>query len=258
MSNLIPIEHQNQRVLTTQQLAEVFGTDSENINKNFSRNKDRFIEGRDYYFLQGEELQGFKRLLTNSPEPLKFTSQLYLWTERGANRHSKILDTDQAWKQFDILEETYFRVKTGQMQKTDSYMIADPIERAKAWINEQEEKKLLQTENRLLSQQTLTWTNRKVLEALVKAYGASIKMPEVNGFQEAWRDFKKELLYNYSINLNSRISKQMESSGRKTQPKTLDMIHDDELPKCISTAVALCKSHGVDISEILKKYSKPA
>ena len=112
----------------------------------------------------------------------------------------------------------------------------------------------LQTENKLLSQQTLTWTSRKVLEAIVKAYGASIHIPDVNGFQEAWKDFKKELLYNYSININLRISKAMESSGRKTKPKTLSMIHDDELSKCISTAVALCMSHDVDISEIICKY----
>ncbi len=39
------------------------------------------------------------------------TRNLYLWTERGANRHCKILDTDKAWEQFDSLEETYFRVK---------------------------------------------------------------------------------------------------------------------------------------------------
>jgi phage antirepressor YoqD-like protein len=121
MNKLIPIEHKNQRVLTTHQLAEAYGTEAENINKNFSRNKERFIEGRDYYFLQGEELQVFKRLWTNSPEPLKYTSQLYLWTERGANRHSKILDTDRAWQQFDILEETYFRVKTQQYQIPKSF-----------------------------------------------------------------------------------------------------------------------------------------
>jgi prophage antirepressor-like protein len=119
---------------------------------------------------------------------------------------------------------------------------------------EREEKKLLQTENKLLSGQTLAWADRKILEAIVKAYGASIHLPDINGFQEAWKDFKKELLYNYSINLNARISKQMENSTRKTKPKTMDMIHDDELPKCISTAVALCKSHGVDISDILGKY----
>ena len=38
-------------------------------------------------------------------------NQLYLWTERGANRHCKILDTPKAWEQFDNLEETYFMVK---------------------------------------------------------------------------------------------------------------------------------------------------
>jgi hypothetical protein len=58
-----------------------------------------------------------------------------------------------------------------------------------------EEKKLLEAENKLLAGQALTWTNRKVLEAIVKKYGASIHRPDVNGFQEAWREFKKELLY---------------------------------------------------------------
>jgi prophage antirepressor-like protein len=119
---------------------------------------------------------------------------------------------------------------------------------------EREEKKLLQTENNLLTGQALEWTSRKVLEAIVKAYGASIHIPDVNGFQEAWKDFKKELLYNHGININLRISKTMESSGRKTKPKTMDMIHDEELSACISTAVALCKSHSVDISDIIGKY----
>jgi prophage antirepressor-like protein len=119
---------------------------------------------------------------------------------------------------------------------------------------EREAKKLLETENKLLAGQTLEWTSRKVLEAIVKAYGASIHIPDVNGFQEAWKDFKKELLYNYSININSRISKAMESSGRKTKPRTMDMIHDDELSRCISTATALYKTHDVDISEIICKY----
>ncbi|EQI52777.1 putative antirepression domain protein [Clostridioides difficile Y270] len=36
---------------------------------------------------------------------------MYLWTERGANRHCKILDTDKAWEQFDNLEESYFNKK---------------------------------------------------------------------------------------------------------------------------------------------------
>jgi hypothetical protein len=100
------------------------------------------------------------------------------------------------------------------------------------------------------------WSNRKVLEAIVKAYGSYISrnFKMLNGYQEAWREFKKELLYMHSININLRITNYMNASGKKTAPKTLDMIHDDELPACISTAVAMCRNHSVDISEIIEKY----
>ena len=59
MKSLKPIEHQNQRVLTTQQLAEGYGTDSRIVTNNFSRNKGRYILGKHYYRLTGEELKGF-------------------------------------------------------------------------------------------------------------------------------------------------------------------------------------------------------
>ena len=111
MCNLQIIEHEGIRVLTTQQLAEVYETSETNIKTNFNRNKERFIEGRDYYLLKGNVLKEFKNCVTISNAVDPRTPQLYLWTERGANRHSKILDTDMAWKQFDILEETYFKVK---------------------------------------------------------------------------------------------------------------------------------------------------
>lgn len=105
--NLIPLEHLNQRILTTEQLAEVYETEVKHISNNFNRNKDKFTEGRHYFLLQGDELKAFKAIHLLD-ESLKFASQLYLWTERGANRHCKILDTDKAWEQFDRLEETYF------------------------------------------------------------------------------------------------------------------------------------------------------
>ena len=62
------------------------------------------------FYLDGEEFKHFK---TNhlKDDWLKRVSHLYLWTERGANHHCKILDTDKAWEQFENLEETYFRVK---------------------------------------------------------------------------------------------------------------------------------------------------
>ncbi len=110
MNNLIPIKFKNQNVITTELLAEVYGTDTKNISNNFNRNINKFEKGKHYYFLEGMELREFKgnHLLDDN---LKFAPKLYLWTERGANRHCKILDTDKAWEQFDNLEETYFKVK---------------------------------------------------------------------------------------------------------------------------------------------------
>lgn len=112
MNELQIIEYSNQRVLTTQQLAEVYETDVNNIQKNFANNKERFVEGKHYHLLKGDELKDFKKRLPNDiQQPLKFVPQLILWTEKGADRHCKILDTDKAWEQFDNLEDTYFKVK---------------------------------------------------------------------------------------------------------------------------------------------------
>ncbi|SQB33966.1 ORF6N domain-containing protein [Clostridium cochlearium] len=111
MSNLIPVEFKKQRVITTELLAQVYETDVNNIQANFKRNEKHFKEGKHYFKLEGEVLKEFKNRPTISQLVSKHASQLYLWTERGANRHCKILDTDKAWDQFDNLEETYFRVK---------------------------------------------------------------------------------------------------------------------------------------------------
>lgn len=126
MKTLTPIEFNDQRILTTEQLAEVYGTETKNIQMNFSNHKDQFTEGKHYYVLQGDELKTFKRSLPNDiGEPLKFAPVLYLWTERGASRHCKILDTEKAWEQFDHLEDTYFRVK--EMPRLQGQ--PDPLER---------------------------------------------------------------------------------------------------------------------------------
>ncbi|MEL7656208.1 MAG: ORF6N domain-containing protein, partial [Bacillota bacterium] len=112
MNNLTPIEHKDQRILITEQLAQAYETDVNNIHANFNRNKDKFIEGKHYFLLQGKELKEFKSYLTISQLPInKFAPQLLLWTDRGASRHCKILDTDKAWEQFDHLEESYFQAK---------------------------------------------------------------------------------------------------------------------------------------------------
>ncbi len=108
--NVSVVEWNNERVITTAQLADVYETDVNNVQNNLNRNQDRFEEGKHYFLLKGEELKAFKSQVTGSDLPIidKFASQFYLWTRRGASRHCKLLGTDKAWDQFDAMEEAYF------------------------------------------------------------------------------------------------------------------------------------------------------
>ena len=64
-NQLVPIEVNNQRILTTQQLAEVYETETNNIKNNFANHKTHFVEGVHYFLLKGEELKAFKREVNN-------------------------------------------------------------------------------------------------------------------------------------------------------------------------------------------------
>ena len=110
MNKLQIIEYKNQRILTTQQLAEGYGTNADVISKNFNRNSTKYKEGKHYYCLIGEDLKQFK---TNGQidGSLKRINKLYLWTERGTFLHAKSLNTDKAWEVYDELVETYFKAK---------------------------------------------------------------------------------------------------------------------------------------------------
>lgn len=101
-------------VVTTETLARAYDVDAVSIRKNFSSNKARFMEGKHFYSLFGNELREFKNCVTesNSVGIGKRTASLTLWTERGAARHAKMLNSDRAWDMFELLEETFFRVGT--------------------------------------------------------------------------------------------------------------------------------------------------
>lgn len=114
MNNLKVIEQNNQRILLTVQLAEGYEATARNIHDNFNNHKTRFEEGKHYHLLQGQELKDFKSN-NDSIGIAPNVNKLYLWTEKGALRHAKILDTDKAWEVYEELEETYFNVRQAQV-----------------------------------------------------------------------------------------------------------------------------------------------
>ncbi|WP_413770677.1 ORF6N domain-containing protein, partial [Xenorhabdus bovienii] len=101
-----------------------YGVDVKNIQNNFARNESRFIEEKHYFNVEGEELQQLKRLPSLRGLVSKYTSQLTLWTERGAANHSKMLETDQAWNYFDDLTEFYFTRRDGIT--TEAELLSNP------------------------------------------------------------------------------------------------------------------------------------
>lgn len=106
----------------------------------------------------------------------------------------------------------------------------------------------LNNENDLLAQRNLEWADRPLINSLVRAYASSI-----GDFGKAWNNYKKELLYKYSININSRITNHINTTGKK--PKTLNMIDDSELANAISVAVSLCRENNVEIDDLLNNKS---
>ena len=193
MNQLQIIEYEGIRVLTAQQLADVYETSTDNIKMNFKRNKDRFVEGRDYYLLKGDELKEFKNLVTDSYLVDKRTPQLYLWTERGANRHSKILDTDKAWQQFDVLEETYFKVKSMsamQMLKLQNAALMEVDEKV-----EHIDSRVTNLENTTTVDSRKQYTLRKIASATaVRVLGGKDSQAYLElhhkVFCQLWRDYK--------------------------------------------------------------------
>lgn len=107
MNELSVIEYKGMRVLTTQQLAEAYGTDGKTISYNFNHNKDRYIENKHFICLTGDDLRAFRE---NHDLPSNL-NKLYLWTEKGTFLHAKSLNTDTAWEVYDRLVESYFRVR---------------------------------------------------------------------------------------------------------------------------------------------------
>ncbi|EHP9687035.1 ORF6N domain-containing protein, partial [Escherichia coli] len=140
------IEYRGQRVVTTEQLAAGYGTTPHSITKNHRNNVSRFISGKHYYKISGNELADLRVTfgdLQISPK----TRSLILWTERGAANHAKMLETDQAWSYHEDLVEFYFT----QRENIDVQRVLTRKELALMVIEAEERAEAMALENKTLS-----------------------------------------------------------------------------------------------------------
>lgn len=167
MSDLQVIERNGQRVLTTAQLADAFGTDTRVISNNFTRNRDRYVEGKQFFLLEGDELREFKATIPHFDDSLRRINRLYLWTEKGSWLHAKSLNTERAWEAYEHLVDDYYDIK--QMQHSMSNLATD--ERS---VRMEILKTVLDHEERLLSVEKATTIDYGEQRQLQRIIGSRI------------------------------------------------------------------------------------
>lgn len=112
--NNTPVAYKGMPVMTTERLADSFGTTEVRIRQNHANNQDRFVDGVHFHKVVGSELDNLRVALSDLQISTK-TRSLILWTERGAMNHAKILETPEAWSVYGQLVDTYFAVKDGKL-----------------------------------------------------------------------------------------------------------------------------------------------
>lgn len=229
MPNIIPIEHNNQRVLTTQQLADGYETDAQIIRNNFNRNRDRYVSGIHYYLLEGAEFQAFKA--TNQIDlPLNINS-MYLWTEKGALLHAKSLNTDRAWEVYQELVDTYFRVKELQQPHMSQIQI---LQQAINILAEQE-KKLIAIEGTVSAiKDTIIQEPDNWREDMNRMFNKIVDRIGGEKFQEIRHESYKLLEQRAHVDLNRRLmnlrTRMLDQGATKTaieKANKLDVIEQD-------------------------------
>ena len=104
----LPIkEYNGQRVVTFKEIDAVHKRTPGTAHRNFKANRNRFIEGVDYYKLQGDEI---RPLGINSPYGG------IIITESGYLMLAKSFNDDLAWQVQRELVNSYFRSKTEQFE----------------------------------------------------------------------------------------------------------------------------------------------
>lgn len=186
------IEYRGQRVVTTEQMAAGYGTDAENIRRNFNRNKSRFVEGKHYFQVLGDELENLR--VSFSPAQISNkTRSLTLWTERGAANHAKMLETDQAWNYHEDLVEFYFTQRDAIAAQVNQTVISR--KELALMVIEAEER----AESAALENKTLSDTVESLEKHFIKGMTITQFCKGLNGVNASkmmWWAFQRNWLYN--------------------------------------------------------------
>ena len=125
---IVPLYFNSEKVLTINQLAQLFNSKGSTIRVAFSRHRKNFIENVDYFYLNFEQLAEFKaanrqctNVIYNSYAPFStLASSLYLWTKNGVEKLAKFIGTDEAKFIYSAVKQMYF-TKVTPLPKLETF-----------------------------------------------------------------------------------------------------------------------------------------
>lgn len=166
-------EYRGQRVVTLRDVDELHERPDGTASRNFSNNKNHFIEGEDFFYLTNAEIEYTQIVNYSSPKGL------VLLTESGYLMLVKSFSDDLAWTVQRQLVNGYFRAKeSNPITQTEALLQAVQI-----LALQEKEIKALQTEQKALTeaQEAQTRTIQSIKDALTPT-------------DKAWRKWVSEQL----------------------------------------------------------------
>lgn len=232
MKELKVTEHNNIRVLTTQQVAEAYGTISDTINRNYSNNKERYQEGKHFICLKGDELKEAKAngKIYGLPQN---ANKFYLWTEKGCFLHAKSLGTDKAWEVYENLVDFYFSKKKPMSLPEQIRVVAQGYveleQKVKSIDDDLQEFKRDMPLLALECQRITRAKNQKVVPLLGGKDSAAYKSNSLRG--AVYRDIDNQIRRNFGVSTYKAIK-------RNQCDLVIELIDNYELPLVLEEQIA--------------------
>ena len=190
-------EYQGQRVVTFKDIDAVHGRPDGTARKRFNDNRERFVDGEDYFKICASEFRTHWNDI-----PAKATEDVTLITESGYLMLVKSFTDDLAWRVQRELVKGYFRDKEQARASTPAEELL-----AQAQIMVEQERRLTALES-----------GQKQIHSAMQTAFSELAAPSVdrNSWQDAMRNKIRQLCMEYELNFQTftgQLYKELEESA---------------------------------------------
>lgn len=193
-------EYKGQRVITAWDISDIHKKDVAQINRQFKRNRKRFVENSDFFEITKDEFLkcqfGTLKKISNNQD-----NNIQLYTESGYLKIVRTFRDNFSWDIYDMLIKSYFVVVTGQIQPKQ----LTKIEALQMALETELENERLRIENEAqneiikgLNGDLQPYQIEDIINRIIRVGGGNYG----NKYNEVYRVFKEH----YHIDLKARMN----------------------------------------------------